>query len=248
MDLQRINRLVLKVCAWTGPVFVVGFLIGFVPLAHFGPPPRPTATAADIAATYLDNLTGIRIGCLVMMVALALIAPWGVSIAAWTRRMERGVPILTYGSIACIGAAIVIVELIPMTWAAAAFRPDDVAPDITRAFNDFAWFLFLFTWPPFSIWCGLIAAAVFTDHNKSPLFPRWIGYFNVWAALLFVPGGLMAFFKSGPFAFNGVVTFYIPLSVFLIWMIVMTWAVLRAGNREQSVAQPTGGPAVMVGN
>jgi hypothetical protein len=227
----------LKVCAWTGPVFVVGFLIGFIPLAHFGPPPRPTASAAEITEMYLGNLTGIRIGCLVMMISLAFIATWGVSIAAWTRRMERGVPILTYGSIACIGGAIVIVELIPMTWAAAAFRPDEVAVDTTRAFNDFAWFLFLFTWPPFSIWCALIAAAVFTDRNEVPVFPRWVGYFNVWAALLFVPGGLMAFFKTGPFAFNGAVTFYIPLSVFLIWMIVMTWAVLRAGKHDEPAAQ-----------
>jgi hypothetical protein len=218
---------------------VVGFLIGFVPLAHFGPPPRPSASAPEITAMYLGNLTGIRIGCLVMMISLALIATWGVSIAAWTRRMERGVPILTYGSIACVGAAIVIVELIPMTWAAAAFRPDDVAPEITRAFNDFAWFLFLFTWPPFSIWCTLIATAVFTDRNDVPLFPRWIGYFNIWSALLFVPGGLMAFFKTGPFAFNGAITFYIPLSVFLIWMIIMTWAVLQAEKRYQPVTQPT---------
>jgi hypothetical protein len=187
------------------------------------------ATSEQIATMYRDNTGAIRLGC-------------RAAIAAWTKRMERGTPVLTYASIACIGASVVIVELIPMTWAAAAFRPDDVAADITRAFSDYGWFLFLFTWPPFSIWCALIAAAVFTDHHEVPLFPRWIGYFNVWCALLLAPAGLMAFFKSGPFAFNGVITFYIPLTVFFIWMIGMTWAVLNALRTEERRAPHTRTP------
>jgi len=36
-------------------------------------------------------------------------------------------------------------------------------------------------------------------------------------------GGLAVFFKHGPFAWNGLVGFYIPIVAFSIWIGVMTY-------------------------
>jgi hypothetical protein len=45
-------------------------------------------------------------------------------------------------------------------------------------------------------------------------------------AVLFIPGGLLTFFKTGPFAWSGVFVYWVPLVVFFSWYLVM-FVVLR---------------------
>jgi hypothetical protein len=70
------------------------FGIGFFPIAGFIPPPSPAASAAEIALWYSDNLTGIRLGTVVMMFGVVLIAPWGVALAVHTARPRGACPSL----------------------------------------------------------------------------------------------------------------------------------------------------------
>jgi hypothetical protein len=61
------------------------------------------------------------------------------------------------------------------------------------------------------------------DRSTRPLWPRWVGYLNLWIALSGAGGGLAVFFKHGPFAWNGLVGFYIPIAAFTVWIAVMTY-------------------------
>jgi len=47
-------------------------------------------------------------------------------------------------------------------------------------------------------------------------------------AILFIPGGLIAFFKTGPFAGDGILTFWLPFAVFFGWFVVMFPLFLKA--------------------
>jgi hypothetical protein len=167
-----------------------------------------------------------------MAVSICLIARWGASLTAWTRRVEREkeFPTLTYTQLVCVAVATVDVLPLAMVWAVASYRPADTSPDITRTLNDFAWFLFLFAWPPFSIWCLALACAIFGDRSET--FPRWVGYLSVWSAILFVPAGLIVFFKTGAFSYDGLIAMYMVTVVFLIWVLVMAWAMLSAIGRH----------------
>lgn len=214
----------LRRFVWAGPALIVVFSLGLIPLAGFFPPPAPSAGSTQIALLYSGHALPIRIGCFVMIVGLVLLIPWGTAIAAYTRAAGAG---LRYAQLACVAVCTALIELIPTTWALAAYRPGEVAADITRTVNDFGWFLLLFAWPPFSLWSILVASAIFADQRETPLFPRWTAYLSLWNAVLLVPGGLMAFFKVGPFAWNGVMAFYIPLFVFFVWLVGMTVAMLR---------------------
>lgn len=40
------------------------------------------------------------------------------------------------------------------------------------------------------------------------------------------------FFKDGPFAWNGLIGFYIPLSAFAVWLCIMTY-VMHVGIERQ---------------
>jgi hypothetical protein len=213
-------------------VFVLLFFLGLVPLAGFVPPPSPTASAGTIAAMYRDHPTAIRLGLLLMTTSTALTIPWGLTIATWTKRAEGSYSILTYVQIACIGLASLVGVLTGLTWSVAAFRPE-ISAETVRMLNDFGWFLYLFTWPPFSVWALAIGVGVLVDKSEEPAFPRWVAYMNFWLAFLLIPAGLMLFFKTGPFAFDGVVTFWVPNVAFFGWIIVMTWLVIKAIRAEE---------------
>jgi predicted membrane metal-binding protein len=45
---------------------------------------------------------------------------------------------------------------------------------------------------------------------------------------LITPAMLIPFFKSGPFAYNGLLALYLPFGAFFLWMTIMTPSVLRA--------------------
>jgi hypothetical protein len=78
------------------------------------------------------------------------------------------------------------------------------------------------------------AFAILTDTRTTPLFPRWLGYLNIWAAITFTPGVILPFFKSGPFAWNGIFVFWIPAIVFAIQFVANVIHLLKAINSESS--------------
>ena len=103
MSGPRMDAGAQRMMVWSGPVVVVTFIIGLVPLSHFIPAPRPTASGEEIAALFRDDSTEIRIACALMMIGITFFATWGAGIAVWIRRMESGFPVLTYGSLILLG-------------------------------------------------------------------------------------------------------------------------------------------------
>jgi hypothetical protein len=239
MDAHELNPTVQRILLWTGPALVAVLVIALIPLAHLIPPPSPADSREQIAAFFAAHTTGIRVGCVLMMIFFTFFATWSAVLIAWIRRIETGFPVITYASIACVGAATVFFTVAPLTWAVAAFRPGDHAPETVRVLNDWAWFGILFSWPPFAVFCALIALAVFTDRNDPPILARWVGYYNAWEAVFLCPFLLIAFFKTGPFAWDGLIGFYLPTAGFCIWLGVMTVVLLRAiRDAERASAVP----------
>ncbi len=120
----------------------------------------------------------------------------------------------------------------PITWAALAYRPELMPPWFLQIMNDWVWFIFILSWPPFAIFMILIAVAIFCDHNTPTIFPRWVAFFNVWCALLIVPAALIEFFKAGPFAYDGLISFWFIYIVFFGWIMVMSVVTLKATKAE----------------
>jgi hypothetical protein len=129
--------------------------------------------------------------------------------------------------------ATTVAVLFCLVWAWAAFRPGQISPELTRSINDFAWLVFLFPYPPFSLWLVAIAVSILRDNSQTPTFPRWAAYYSLWTAALFAPAGFIIFFKTGPLAFNGFLAFYVALGVFLVWLLVMTALAVKAIDQEE---------------
>jgi hypothetical protein len=234
---DALHRILVKVSAWTGPAMTVLFLVGAVPLAKFFVPPYSAQhSAGEVAQMYVDNLTGIRLGCVVMCFAAALFLPFGLSIAAATRRSDPAGVLLSWIQVASVAVATFVIVMIPIFWGIATYRAGQVSPEITQTWNDGGWFGVLFAVPPFSLWCAAIAVAVLRGGDGDGSLPRWVGYLNLWAAVLFVPAMLMIFFKHGPFAQDGVFTFWMPVAIFFAWIVTMALVVVRAADRPRSSA------------
>jgi hypothetical protein len=58
-----------------------------------------------------------------------------------------------------------------------------------------------------------------------------------------VPGCLIAMFKSGPFAWNGLLAFWMPAIAYALWVMVMILPMLKAVGGQSSDGGRIGKPA-----
>jgi len=136
-------------------------------------------------------------------------------------------PLWTYTLLLTSVLGFVPVLVAEMLFSAAAYRPD--RPDeIIQAFSDLGFFLFVGPALPGAMQMLSVAFAVLGDRNAEPVFPRWVGYFSVWTAVLALPGAVVTLFKAGPFAWNGVLAFWVAAIAFGLWINVTFWATRRA--------------------
>jgi len=70
-------------------------------------------------------------------------------------------------------------------------------------------------------------------------FPRWFGYFTIWIALMFEAGAIAFNTRTGPFAWNGLLVFWTPLSLFGLWIIVIAVLLFKAIAKQQADAVAT---------
>jgi hypothetical protein len=221
------GRAVQLACTWAGILGFVVFFIGFVPLSRFLPPPAPSLPSEAVKALYEGNLIPIRLGQVLIGWGGALQGVWCAQAAAMMKRMEGEDSPLTYAMLVVSAIAFTVFIGGSVALTTAAYRPER-AIEITQAIHDMGWFWYMMPAMPFTMICLLMGFAVLNDRNSPPVLPRWIGYFSLWCGVLQAPGSLVGLFKTGPFAWNGAISFYMALAGFGGWMLVSSWAMLRA--------------------
>jgi hypothetical protein len=141
---------------------------------------------------------------------------------------------LAYMQLVGTGLAVVAIIMPTFAFAAASYRPER-DPQITQALNDLGWLPFVMNWPAATIQCLAIGFAIFGAVHE--IWPRWLGYFNVWCGFIFAAGGLVVLFKDGVFAWNGLLAFWMVAVFFGLWFLIMAWQLWV------SVAAPEGNSA-----
>jgi hypothetical protein len=229
---RRLNRAVSyrnqMALTWCGPIYIVGFVIGFIILAGFIPPPHANLTANQIANVYRHNTDGIRAGLFIALGITCLYAPFAAVIATQMLRLEQGRrPLLTFVQLGngVIGSLQLMIAFIIMM--VAAFDPGR-SPEITKVINELGWIMLVIPFAPFCIQYLAIATAILQDDSPDPLFPRWVAYYNILITVGFIPTGFVGFFHTGPFAWHGLIAFWFPVIEYGGWFVVMTWALRRA--------------------
>ena len=225
-------------CAYMGLAFPLVFFLGWGLIAGYMLPLEgPGNSAQSWVDFYSDNTTLIRVGLLITIAAGAMQAPFSALIGMHMRRMEGGkhTP-LAYAQMMLGSCGVLLVVLPCFVWAAVAFRPEQRDPETLLFFSDMAWLMFIGAFSPAVLQSLCLALAIFGDKRENPILPRWAGYYNVWVATLFLPGAIVIIAKSGPFAWNGLLAFWVPATIFGTWFFVM-FALMRKATRALAAEQ-----------
>ena len=209
-----------KTMAFCGAAFVL-LLFPAIVMTGLLPPISPMRNATEIAQFWSTNTGLKRLGLVLLLAASGLQAPFGALLAIRIRQMEGGRhSALAYTQLVGTGLAVVAIIMPTFAFAAASYRPER-DPQITQALNDLGWLPFVMNWPAATIQCLAIGFAIFGA--KHEVWPRWLGYFNVWCGFIFAAGGLVVLFKDGVFAWNGLLAFWLVAVFFGLWFLIMAW-------------------------
>lgn len=221
--------LLWRLCTWAGLVYVVGELVSWVAIAGFVPPPRQDWSAEQVAGFFRAHEVGIRLGMEGVLAFALFYALLSLALARVMERIEGRRGLLS--QIQLIGG--VVTALITMgcalCWLTASLRAGTRAPGDIQLLNDLGWMVFdmtvmatVFQFVAFGVGC------LMHDVRPTQLLPRWFGYFSFWVAFTFFSVYLMPSLRTGPFAWHGLITLYIALGAFFVWVILVVPIALRA--------------------
>jgi hypothetical protein len=238
--LPRANTRALRICAWSGPVFVAAFLIGLL-LAGLVPPPSPGLSAHDFADALISDRTRFRIGLLIGLASSGLYAFFCAGLTVQLKRIEGDRSPMSYAQLG-LGVLAVLLIIFPLMFLlAAAYRPAR-GDDTVQLLADIALFPFVGAWMTVVFQWIATAIAIFSDNAQHPVFPRWAGYLSLWCALQSLPSSLLFFVHDGPLAWNGILSYWLALTAFAAWILAMSWLLLqppRRGNRRPAPTPQT---------
>jgi hypothetical protein len=223
-----------KICAWGGP-FCAAMLGAGLLMAGFVPPPSPSLSAQEVATLYQDRASLIRAGMVLGLFGMAGFAALVCAISAQMARMQLPSRLPQYLQLGAGSIGVLTVMFPVMIFAITAFRPER-DPQLTQLLNDIGWLIIIPAFPTFIAQFFGIAFGALQDRRAQPVFPRWTAYFNAWIGLLFVPGAFAYFLRSGPFAWDGLLSFWVAATAFFVWLMVMPVLLFRAMRQESAAA------------
>jgi len=210
--------------------YVVPGLLGFAVFAGFWPPPGPDVTAEGISRYFAEHQTGLTVGMVLMAFGGPFYVTWSVTIARVIGRIEG--PMGSLAAIQLVGGVLTgLVTFTPATiWLTAAIRADEHSPETIQTLYDFGWMFFDTTFVCSALQSIAIGVAVLRDRRAEPLYPAWFAWMSFMTAACYVPLTLMPLFRTGPLAWDGVVSFWVVFVEFFAFTAagtVLTWRALR---------------------
>jgi hypothetical protein len=227
-----------RFCAWTGPVFMAVFIVFWGLMGHNIPPWNPDLPAAVIANWFRTNANVIRTGMVMGMTFAVCYCVWGLAIGRVMGKIVGKDSLLV--DLQVWGAGLTVVPLLVSTsfWLAGAYRPQALPDEILQLLYDWAWLLIDLAYSVTTVQLFAAGVAFLQDKREKPLVPRWLAWYGIWVGFMFIAECLMPFFKSGAFARDGILNFWIEFCIWFVWAPLLTIYVLKAITRLELEAGP----------
>ena len=203
---------------------------GIWPVARMFPPLDPALSAAAVADYYRAHQAGVLVGGILITSASVLFFPFITAVATFMTKIEGAISPLTWSFVMIVAFGFGTVFFAGLLFTVAAYRPD--RPDTEIAvLSDIAFLLIVMPAVPAFVQNVITCVVILQDKRATPILLRWLGYINLWTGVLLLPGLAIGLFKSGLFAWNEVLAFWMPAIVFGIWFDLIIFAMLAAIKR-----------------
>lgn len=223
---------------WITPFFGAILALAVVLFPGFIPPMSPELTASQVAEFYQQNTTMIRFSMITVNLCAIMLVPFFMTIVVQMKRMATPSHVLAYSYLAAVATGATLFAIADIFWLVGAFRPDR-NPELILLLNDMAWLIFIAPVGTIIVQNLCLALAVLLDAQPRPIFPRWVAYFSVATAAAMTPAAAAVVFRSGPFAWDGAISFWLRIGAFCLYLVVM-FVVLRAAIQRQATEEATG--------
>ena len=219
------------ICLWSIPVFYNLFGLIFVYLARLMPPPSPNLTTAEKVEFIRTHAPNLQAAMVILMLSLGLASLTNGLVVVQMKRMEGVGHWLPYGYLAALAtAALPGCLFCGFMFSLATFRPDR-DPEIIAMLYDAGMLSFVGSLGVFIVQYLMFGIAVFLD--KREVFPKWFGYMSIWALVTELVAGPIWIFRTGPFAWDGLLAFYQGTIIFVAWQTCQTVLLAKAIKRQQ---------------
>jgi hypothetical protein len=218
---------------WWGLIMM--FIYGFTMWLGFDmvPPPTPKLSAEEVAAFYATDNLAKRLGAMIGSWTGAFMVPIYTVAAIQIGRFEDKLQAWSKLCLISGGLMAIFLMLPPLFWGIAAYSPGRPA-EVTMLMHEIAMMTLVTTDQVYifaMVAIGYVSLAA-KHHDALSPFPRWMGYFTLFAAIAFEVGALAFIPKSGPFSWNGAVVFWMPFCVFGVWVVAICFTMLGAIKRQ----------------
>jgi hypothetical protein len=220
-----------RICLWLVPGFGAVLAVAFFLFPGFFPPMSPAMSADEVARFYRDNVGPLRASMILFNFCEVMFIPFFMVIVVQMQRMKNPSKAFAYSYLSAAASGSTMFALADIAWLVAAFRPER-SPQLILLLNDLAWMAFI-TPVGFIIaqnFC--LALAVYMDAQPRPVFPRWVGHFNIATALLMAPAAFALMHMKGPLAWDGILSFWVRIGTYVLYVTVMFVVVRAAINRQ----------------
>ncbi len=223
------------ICFWSVPVFYTLFGLVFVPLSYMMPPRSPDAPIEEIVA-FMQS-PNLLIACAILILSVGLS---GVANACYMVQMKRMSvsPVFRFAFMAGSIFGAIVGCLFPMfCFGLGAFRPG-YDPQIMALLYDLGYLSFIGSLGCFCLNWGMLSLSILLDKNN--ILPKWLGYYTVWQYVTELFAATVWITKTGPFAWDGLLAFWLNMAIFVPWQFIVYVCVYQA-IRKQPENQRVGG-------
>ncbi|WP_202033185.1 hypothetical protein [Nocardioides sp. WS12] len=226
----------MRIGLWCNWIFVALTVVGWLGIAHFWAPAHADLSAEATKEWFTEtHRTGVLVGCTIFYIGAGLLTPGSIAMGLMLSRIEGRLPLWSFTT-AVSGVFIsLIIFFNCCAWIVAAYRKEAGA-DVIQAWYDWAWFAFLLGWIYLTIEMVATAVVELMDKRATPMIPRWFSWLTLAGALSIFFAAGPAFFKSGPFAYHGLLAFYLPVVVWGGYISITTWFLMKETRRVDAEA------------
>jgi hypothetical protein len=229
------NNLMLG-AAWSGPVFVLTYLIFWIGLGHNIPPPNFMAmTGTELVEQYYGLYQAdIKLGMTGTTFVGMLYLAWSCALASIIREYETDTSVFSNLELAGGLLTAWVLAFCPAIWLSCAVYAHVVDPDTILMVHSFTWFIFDMTYMITTL--QLLGLGCFTIfHTQQTAFPRWAGWAAIAVGVIFMPLTLIPYVSSGPFTVSGSWNFYIVFGTWgFMFFSVYSYYILKHLYRQRS--------------